>query len=501
MHPIRIHLVIAALLTGMFASQVAAQVISRSGRDAEPESQPLPADFDPRARGLEPTPFVADELGLSIHLPAGSTTIVDRSGGSPRITIQENAQPSRWSMLVQRVTGMQGGPPLTPSAHIDGYLRRLDAAGVPYRVLRNEPMVIRGVGGHICFLEQRSPDGQRYVSGWLALPTGAAPRTGQATLLEFAVLTLPAHFEAVRPLLDRSLDTIGLRTAAAVEIARRRMIEEGRDTLAALTPERLRSLVGASRWFRVYRPAPPGSSEPQRELGYSLVEVSAAKNGVLNPEKDERDYLAGENDEGLLVRVQGRAIDPASGSVYDSLGLYWLAWDQSSESWSVRATYRAGEATNSKSEMGIRRSASTGDPVPRLTVVQGSAESFQRQNFEWGVPEAYLSQALTWVLGRLLPREPRDEPLELAYYVYSSRDEPTVTLRRDRWRPAGDGTADWVLETRLGGDQVSTESIYDSRGNLVRRIYGDGSVTEPISLAALRRLWRERGLQMGRDTR
>ncbi|MHC5005334.1 MAG: hypothetical protein ACYTJ0_19705 [Planctomycetota bacterium] len=491
----------AAIAIGLAAAPAAGQVVTRSSAQEDPRSAPLPSSFDPAAFGLNTEPLIVDGLGLEIHLPTGSKVITDPAGGRPTVTVQEGAQPARWSMRIQRVSGILGGPPQTPQTHIAAYLRRLDAAGVPYRVLRDEALVCRGLEGHVCYLEQSSPDGQRYVSGWLAMPTGSAPGTGEPTMLEFSILTLPEHVDSVTPLLDRSFSTIGIRSARAVESERRQMLASGQAVLESLTPARLRQLVGFSRWYRIYIPAEPGNRAGDQELGYSLVEITQARKGELNPERDESLYTAAEDEAGLLVKVQGRVVvDVENESYYDSLGLYWLAWDQSSEAWSVRATHRVGDTTNSESETGVRAAPAAGEPLPRITVIRAAAESFRRQPHEWSVPDVYLSQALVWVLGRLLPRT-ADSSMEMGYYVYSGAGDPSITLRQDTWRPAGNGTGDWILSTRQGGDRAATESVYDVRGNLVRRTRVDRSVTEPISPASLKRLWQSRGLPMGRTGR
>ena len=58
----------------------------------------------------------------------------------------------------------------------------------------------------------------------------------------------------------------------------------------------------------------------------------------------------------------------------------------------------------------------------------------------------------------------------------------------------GDGSGQWVLTTRplLEADPIS--QIFDAQGTRLKRIDGDGTVTERIEPAALRRLWQSKGL-------
>ncbi|MHC4989681.1 MAG: hypothetical protein ACYTGC_01770 [Planctomycetota bacterium] len=460
---------------------------------APQESSPLPPGFDPVQAGLNPEPLTIEGLGLQFHLPAGSRVLADRQV----VTIQEGTDAPRWSVRVRRINAVQAAPGVDPAeAQIDNNLRRLDAAGLAYRVLDNQAVNYRGHVGRLAFIEQVAPDEQRYVSGLLYISTGASV-TGSPTLLEFSVLTLPDHLPDVKPLLERSFATLTVRPLIDVESQRQARLAAGLELVESLGESRLRELVGLNRWYRLYHPADPTTGTEEQEIGYSLIEVTEAKKGELNPSRAPDRYTTAEHETGLLVRVQGRVvIDPATSSYYDSQGLYWVAWDMSSEAWSILVTHRVGDNEKSESETGVRNATSAGEPISRLTVVRSDAKSFSRRPFEWNVPRVYLSQALIWVIGRLLPRDAVVEQ-ELAYYSYrGSGSDPSVALRIDTWGPATDGSAEWHLTTRQHGDDSATLSRYDTRGNLLRRTRPDGSVTEPVSPDALRRLWQRKGLRV-----
>ena len=194
----------------------------------------------------------------------------------------------------------------------------------------------------------------------------------------------------------------------------------------------------------------------------------------------------------MVVRVQGRYIVDAERKIYyDSIALYWMAWDQSSEAWSVRGTQRQGDAELSEAETGMRTSATTGQPRPTLTVVKSTGTTEPVQS-EWEVPGIYLSQALGWIVGRLMPHDVT-APQEYAWYFYvASSMQPKMYQRVDKWQPTPEGT--YTLTTYMTPESPPYTTTYDKNGNFIRRVHGDGSVTEPIDIAELRKLWKSKGL-------
>jgi YD repeat-containing protein len=114
---------------------------------------------------------------------------------------------------------------------------------------------------------------------------------------------------------------------------------------------------------------------------------------------------------------------------------------------------------------------------------------------QWEVPEVYLSQALGWIIGKILPRDAKAaaEPQEYAWYYYvASSMKPKVYQRMDKWERTSDGS--FMLTTYLSPETPPYTSTYDKDGNLIRRVHGDGSVTEPIELEELRKIWKAKGL-------
>ena len=469
-------LLLAAVLGGVLVT----------GRPAAAQPN-VPPDFDPVALGLDPVPLLADALGLAFHPPAATAVSTARDRGRLTWILTDRRAEPAWSIRIHGITSSLPDP--SAGAEVDRYLRQLEGSRTRFRVISNETVTCGSVAGRLCYLEQEVPGGGPVITGWLVLPSG--PRT----FVVFSIRTSPEHLPRLQDVLDASFATISLRTAEELAGLRQTRLEAGRALIESLTAPRLAPLVGLSQWFRIYR---PGEGGTERELGYSRIEVVAAKKGTLNPQRREREYDAGEHAMGLQIRVQGRiAIDPSRGVYYDSIALYWMAWDQSEEAWSIRGTHRQGKATRSESETGIRPPASAGAPRPKLTVIKSSSASFSRDPYEWTIPEVYLSQALGWVIGHLLPKDD-PQPREYGYYFYNyANAEPKVSLRVDRWAPADDGTGNWVLTARLSADSAPARSVYRPDGRLLIRERDDGTVTVPIDRQQLRRLWQRKGLVLG----
>ena len=445
-----------------------------------------PPDFDPHALGLDPVPVVAEAFGLALHPPAGAAVSAERISSQLTWSIVDTAPTPAWSIRIQSMSSILPDP--SAAAQVQEYLRRLTLAEVAFRVLDNEPVTYGQTPGQLCFLEQTSPSGETFVAGWLVLPRG--PRT----FVVFSIRTAPEQLPRLRPMLDASFSTISLRSHQEITRLREQRLEAGRRFLESATPERLKSLVGRSQWFRIYRPNPGGG---EQELGYSFIEVIAAKRGLLNPQRSEDQYDASQHEVGLTVRIHGRiVIDATQASYYDSLAVYWMAWDQSQEAWSIRATQRQGDKERSESETGVRPPAGPGQPRPKLTVIKSVDATYRRDPYEWVIPDVYLSQPLAWLLGDLLPRD-GGEPLELTHYAYNFTNlQPKVSLRHDRWGPADDGSGTWVLRSQLSSDSAAIRAVYGPDGRLIRRQRSEGTVTEPITRPQLRRLWTRKGLNV-----
>jgi hypothetical protein len=472
---------VLTLAAGAFLPRMAIGQAPPAGEQPPPAPKTSPL--------LDPNPLKVDALNLRFHPPRGSRATAENLNGAFVITLSDGAKDPTWTMRIQSMKSSLTMP--SPKAQIEDLLKELDRSAATYKPISNEARSVAGLAGQLCYIERTNKEGLQVISGWLVLPID------KTEFMVFAVQTLPEQFADIKIVFDASFNTIDLRTREQVLTERNAKLQNGADLLTGLTPEKLKALAGQKQWSRIYRPA--SASQPITEVGYALIEVLAAQRGALNPTRDAARYSAAEREEGLLVRVQGRyIIDAAKKSYYDSIALYWLAWDQSAEAWSLRGTHRQGDAEKSEAETGLRAAISAGAPRPVLSVIKSTTGTEPVTN-DWEVPEVYLSQALGWIIGRLLPRD-ITQPREYAWYFYvASNMTPKVYQRVDRWERADDGT--FVLTTHLTPETPPYSSVYQADGAFVRRMHGDGSITEPIELEQLRKLWKSKGLPVTADER
>jgi YD repeat-containing protein len=486
MHPSRHVTRLAAFAMAVLmlpSKEVEGQQPSRS-RQADPGTQHA-------AAGLESEPLQDDTLGLSINLPAGADASRENSFGNISIRIVDPSPQPVWLLRFQSLnpTLKNPAPQDIAQQQIDAFRQR----GKWHRVLASNPSDHGGVEGWQLYVEQETDAGAKIVTGWLIM------KTGEDTFLVASTQINADQFDRVRKVLDASLATMKLTRAEEVGARKNKRLEAGRTMLRSISEDNLRALVGYSQWFRHVRPGESGQGEA--EAACSWIQISEGRRGELEPEREISSYTPAEQQTGLLIRIQGRAVVDASRDVYyDSLALYWLAWDRSEEAWSIRATQRQGAAERTESETGVRTSPGDRNAEGRLTVVKSTAQTLRRDPFEWSVPEVYLSQVEGWVLGSLLPRNVT-EPMELAFYYFNSADTK-VSMRVDRWGPAsGQRDAKWMLVTRLSPDEPETTSYYDAEGNLLRRERADGALTVPVTADELKRIWQSKGLKLGGTSR
>jgi hypothetical protein len=452
-----------------------------SGPSAAASPQSGPGQID----GLAQTPLVIDELGLLINLPADASVVAERVDETLSIAVRDPADPPTWTMRIQRMTSSLAQP--SAAGQILDHLETLKASKEVFKMIANREVDYGGALGQLCFIEKRAND-EPLIFGWLVITTG--PRQ----FLVFSINALPSRFDRLKPLLESSFATISLRAAGEIDAERKTRIDAATQLLAGLTPAGLRSQVGVTQWFRIYIPA----TEKQREIerGYSCLSVFEAGKDALDI-KNSPDLATG-SEKGMLVQLRGRLVNPEATVYYDSEARYWMAWDQSEEQWSIVGTQRQGEAEATESELGVRSKATPG-AAPRITVQKVDHATNTSEPHDWDVPEAYLSQALGWVLPRLMPRD-ATSPREFGFYFYNfANSRPQISLRSDLWEPLNDGG--FRMTTKLTSDSPPTISMYAADGTLIRRMFADGSITEPTTLEDLRRIWKAKGLSVSKNSR
>jgi len=448
-----------------------------------------PAD-DPPRHGLEAEVFRTDSLGLAMHVPLDAVIQVQRVEDHVTVQMIDGALTPAWSIRIQSLTSTLTEP--SPAAQVDQLIESWRTAGRQFTIVANDEITCGELDGQLCYLAKEPTPGEPdVISGWLILPTGGRQ------FLVFSTQMIASELPRLRALFDTSFATIRVHDLGEIADERKGRLERAGAILASFTPERLRAVIGREQWFRYYIPASIDPDGKETELGYYAVEVSEDTIGALDPNRSAG-WNRDTDDLGMLVRVSGHYIDSAANMVYDSEARYWLAWDRSEEGWSIRGTRRQGSKSVTEAVTGIRSPRGTGQPAGSITVIGSSRDGTTRDEKSWKVPDVYLSQATRWCLGDLLPRTGA-EPIEFgAYCVDNTTEKASISLRFDRWEPSPRRPGHWLLTSQTRSGAPKTVTLYDEEGRLVRREWPDGRLTVPITLDALHRLWKSKGLETGR---
>jgi hypothetical protein len=420
-------------------------------------------------------------FGIRLRMPKGAQLAKPVVGEMPIYSIDDGASPPRFRMQVQALVSSLPQP--SPAAQVDEYLRSMKERGQAFTVMANAPWTSTRVPGQQLFTSTDLGDGLIAVQGWLIL------QTGEFDFVVFTLLSSGVDFEAVRPLIDASFRTIELADMERMAGERRARLVAGNEMLTALTPERLRSLCGTPpRLYRVWRKGQNGSEE---ELGYYTI---TALPGVMTDASCERPPSMPKDPTGILVVMQGRTlVDASSQRVSDLEARFWSSWDHGSEAWTSRVTERGGKLPDrSIAQTGIRGERNEGNPVQLLTVVLANKESRMRDEQQWTVPVGlYMPQAVSLVLGELLPRADDAPPLEFSTYCF---DPALMSMpqRTDSFTRTEDGR--WMLVTQPGFDEPVTITWFDSGGRRVKRTEPGNITTELCLPRQLQEIWRQKGL-------
>ena len=428
-------------------------------------------------RGLDPDPLVAEAVGLRMYLPAG--TVVSTQTVGQTISYLASDPGATWSLRIASLTPAVAQP--TARALAEQHLQAIQATGRRFKVLANEPRKVGEFLGHLLYIQQVLDDDKHLVNGWLILPN--SPRT----FVVLTILTTADQFSRLRPVLDASFDTIEIRTIDDRLTQRQARLLHGRALIGTLTPRKLRSVLSGRQWYRIYRPGGSDRVADDTEVGFLSIEATEAMRGHLTPERQPRSFSGMETELGLMVLIEARAILDSERSHYlDVDGRYWMAWDRSTEAWSIRQTQRMGEATQTSAETGIRDRMT-------LEIIHSSKEKFTREPSRYTIPDlAYLSQAEVFLLGGLLPRDGSISG-EMLFYAYDTKSR-RLGDRIDSWQRLRDGSGHWVLRTLPVLETKPITQYFDAHGRRIRRIDGDGTVTQRIDPDELKAIWRSKGL-------
>ena len=431
----------------------------------------------PPAPGLDPIPLAAEALGLTMYLPAGA--IVNTQSTDQAISYLASDPEGSWSLRISNLSSAVPEP--SAEALAAEHLKAIQATGRPYQIIANEPRTVGSTTGQLLFLRQTLDDQKQLVNGWLILPN--SPRT----FVILTIVTTPQEYLRLRPIFEACFDSIQLRSVQDIQRQREARFARGRAIIGTLTADKLRSAQGGRSWYRIYRQGASGRRADDTEVGFLTIECLEAMRGELTPDRSTSSFTGLETQRGLMVLLEARAIIDAEAKRYlDVDGRYWMAWDRGAEAWSILQTHRTGSASQTTAETGVRNRAT-------LNVIHSSKELRTREPAVYVIPDmAYLSQPEIFLLGQLLPRD-GSVTGEMTFYSYDSKSRRVVE-RIDSWEPSRDGSGHWVLTSQPMLEATVITQVFDAQGNRIRRIDGQGTITERIDPEDLRRIWRSKGL-------
>ena len=494
MHRTWIHLVAAtALLT--VAAVANAQGQAPGSPPRAPRVGGVSNNTTPKVQdaGLEATPLDFELLGMRFRPPAGSVMRADGQGANAVWIVSERSETPRYILRITRLVASE--PTSSPARQIDALVRSVSERPAPdtvFAVLDREEFTLGERPAASLYTSLREGSGEDEVS---AVQGYFMVQIAPNEFIVISSLVAEQDFRAVRPLLDRSFRTIEIEDPGVVAAARDARVQRGAALLASLDEASLRKALDlpaaggaapAPRWFRMTRTLGDGSV---REEGYMTLLAVEAEQGVANPDRAPKEWTAEEREKGLAVRVQMRILGDERGNTFiDTDARYWMRWDRGREFWTVRTTARSGKTSKTSSQLGIRTEPSAGMPRPTLQVATVNLDVPAEEPKRWNIPTAYLSQAESLLLPRLLPRP--DAPVDLGFYWFDARSG-RMTQRMDRVRPSGAG---FMLETRATLEAPFLEQRCDADGQVERRAADDGTVIESIDPKALVELWQRKGL-------
>jgi hypothetical protein len=443
-------------------------------------------------QSIPPTPtattpiFEAEELGLRFTPPAGAVMRTERLESGTSYSIAESSTNAHWRLRIVPLTSSRIGA--TAASHVADYLALAKQSTPALTVLHEAPLALRGFNGgappenQLLLVSVPLEGGGNGIAGQFVVARG------EEQFIVFSLLADGPSFASTQPQLLASFASATVRPLSDLAFEKLELLARGALLIERMDEKALRALLSdALSFYRVFKRLPNGDD---REIGYLSVRVSEGARGEIDSTRDPKKLEGDDVELGLLVTVDARAIvDGNAKHTVDVQSRYWLAWDSSSETWSVRSTERQGAASRSKAQTGIRAARSAGNPAPELQVINASSQGMTRDPSVWPVPPSYLSQAEALLIGRLLPRDGSFEG-DFADYVYDSR-ESRIPQRKETWTRTAAG---WKLESRVAGSNSVMTQDFDAEGHRVRRVDIDGTITQAITPEALKSLWKSKGL-------
>lgn len=498
--------------------------------EADPNTVKIVEDADFAAE-----PLVLEPLGLTMRLARDARVQSDAVGNILRVSLA--APDNTWVVNIrnfrvteqtpdvpafaertvlqlmsqQTIRDAQTGQAVASRAAVLERVKTLRVPGVP-------------AAGERFYVALPRPDGQRVVQGYTVLQ----PQAEQ--LAVFELVCLESELPRARRIYEMMLATASFEDASKLATERRDAVRTGVALLGQWTAEdyaRAAGLASASagtdapkrpspaasptQWFRLSRPALSGASGDAQERGYRTLRFFRGTRRMIDPAidapgaKDAPPRGTPGDPSGLIAEVSARLIssDETTNAprFIDVIARFFMTDDREEEAWSVRTAIRtaapgtvlgAGPLSVGKPALFTETGARSGRT---LTVIINAAGQPSRTIRPTVPPEAYLNQAEVYLLPRLLVGS--GVPATAGFYAYQSGTE-SVALRRDTLAQTELGEAGWTLSTRQREGAPPQEAVFRADGTLLRQVLGEGVLMEPVEPEELARLWKSKGLPVGK---
>lgn len=430
--------------------------------------------------GLSRRAVTIESIGMALHLPVECQVHVEPQ--SDRRLFAEPADRS-WSMWVELQRAQDDS--VTTDSLARGYAVRAARDTRKLDVTTPIPITINGNAASQIIVRNPKP-GESFGS-WIHTVFNPSPRL-------FVVFTLArpgdGPEETVR-LYRAALSSITFVDPARLAADRALAETAAEATLSSLTESTLSSILAEDRWYRVFVTEVEGG---ERQLAYYRVRESLSPRGAVNPERPEALYDPAERDEGVLVRLDARYLQP-SGAVYDVQSLSWSSFDRTMETWSVRS------AINLKREDGTFAppvvSTLTGNMVGEVIDIVFTDAGRAPDRITLRKPaRAYLPQAFRSLMYRALCPYTHGTYGMLTYEPSIGKIAYRVESIEAAEPDSADGAA-WVATSKLTADSPPNTIVLTADGNLIKIVKPNGEITLLSSLEEIRQKWREAGLPTG----
>lgn len=485
------HLVRLALLIPALAGGEAAGLQPASSSKGSSSKQNAAAQPSGRAGVVEfaTNPFRIESIGLSMMLPEGSTTQLSRDGN--KVTARILAPDQTWIINIEsRETTSQRPIPDVVDAIRDQILASVgirnsdgSVASSQGKVLERKPdLALPGGPAERLYLLVPGPAGPASVKGY----TVFNPQPGR--YLTFELLTPQPAFEQAAPVYEAVVATATFEDPTKLGAARQAAVAAGVSLISQLSSDDFHAIIerygskNKPRWDRLFEPSITGADD--REIGYKRISAWMGQRGELDATRERAKWRTSDKQSGYLVKLEARILDGTG--IYDTVSLFYLSEDRTSEAWLIRSSRRDGGTIATWTETGAREGSS-------ITVRVDSPDG-QSQTIKPSIEgEGYLSRLEAVLLPDLLMV--KRIPAEYGFYTYQS-ESGTIRLRRELLEQPDDRAGLWVLTTRLNEDAAPQTTSLNELGEVIRVILPEGRVWEPTQLDRLVALWRRANLPM-----